>query len=350
MTLLRIRSAWLTSAVALFASVCLIQPTPARADYKLTILHVNDMLSRFEPVTKDGTPCPIDQRYGATCFGGVPRLAASIKAQRATGANTVLLDAGGEFTGTPLWDQLKNRAVSTFMTKLQFDAMTVGFPEFNDGSPVLGQFIKEVRFPLLSSNINVERDPVLVDQIWPFVVMDKGNERIGIVGYSSEDIRQRAHPSLETRIDTIESTVKFSVRMIKSMGVTKIIAVSHAGYERDKEIARDIDGISVIVGGNSHTLLANKIKGADGPYPSVIKGPTGKPVLIVQAGAYGEYLGKLDVVYDNKGTLKSWKGEPILLDNSIAEDSDMRQAIEVLEATGSQAADTSTKPADPLVR
>jgi 5'-nucleotidase len=277
-------------------------------------------------------------------------LAASIKATRNTEPNVLLVDAGGEFTGSSLWDQLKDRSISTVMTRMQFDAMTVGFPEFNDGSAPLGRFIKEVRFPLLSSNINVERDPVLVDQIWPFVVIDKGNERIGIVGYSSEDIRQRAHPSTETRIDQIESAVKFSVRMVKSMGVNKIIAVSHAGYARDKEIARTIEDIDVIVGGNSKTLLANKIKGAEGPYPMVAKGPTGKPVLIVQAGAFGAYLGKLDVVFDSKGVPKSWKGDPIALDHTIAEDAEMRQALEVLEATASQAADSEAKPSGAIVR
>ncbi len=329
---------WIAIA-AIVAIAFVTQAEPARADYKITILHINDVLSRLEPVDHNGVPCPIEVRFSTNCIGGAPRLASVIKTAREQSSNVLLLDAGGEFTGSPLWDRQKERAIATVMTRLGVDAMGVGFPEFSEGSSVLGQFIHEVRFPLLSANVNVERDPYLVDQIWPFVVIDRGGDRIGLIGYSSEDIRSRSHPSAETRIDPIENSVKFAVRMVKSMGITKIIAVSYAGYARDKQIAETVEDIDIIVGGNSHTLLANsKMKEADGPYPTVIKGPTKKPVLVVQAGAYGQYVGKLDVVFDAKGVVKSWKGEPILLDVGVTEDAEMRAALEVMEAGAQQAA------------
>ncbi len=324
--------------IAIVAISFVTQAKPALADYKITILHINDILSRLEPVDHNGVPCPIEVRFSTTCIGGAPRLAAVIKLAREQSSNVILLDAGGEFTGSPLWDSQKEHAISAVLTRLGVDAMGVGFTEFAEGSPVLGQFIHEVRFPLLSANVNVERDPYLVDQIWPFVVIDRGGDRIGLIGYSSEDIRSKSHPSLETRIDPIENSVKFAVRMVKSMGITKIIAISHAGYARDKQIAENVEDIDVIVGGNSHTYLANKVKEAEGPYPTVIKGPTKKPVLVVQAGAFGQYLGKLEVVFDAKGVVKSWKGDPILLDVGVAEDAEMRAALDVMEATAAQQA------------
>jgi 5'-nucleotidase len=74
----------------------------------------------------------------------------------------------------------------------------------------------------------------------------------------------------------------------------------------------------------------------------VIKGPTKKPVLVVQAGAYGQYVGKLEVVFDAKGVVKSWKGEPILLDVGVTEDAEMRAALEVIEAGAQQASVVGT--------
>ena len=49
-------------------------------------------------------------------------------------------------------------------------------------------------------------------------------------------------------------TVEAEVRKFEAQGINKIIAMGHAGYSRDKEIAA-IKGIDIVVGGHSHTLL-----------------------------------------------------------------------------------------------
>ena len=52
-------------------------------------------------------------------------------------------------------------------------------------------------------------------------------------------------------------------------------------------------------------------------YPRLVKSPSGRSVLVVQAYKMSKYLGRLDVTFDNDGTLTEWSGKPILLDGNI---------------------------------
>ena len=44
---------------------------------------------------------------------------------------------------------------------------------------------------------------------------------------------------------------------------------------------------------------------------------SGKRVPVVQAYAYGKYMGKLKMTFDDNGEATAWSGAPILLDSSI---------------------------------
>ncbi|CAG2118853.1 unnamed protein product, partial [Medioppia subpectinata] len=113
-----------------------------------------------------------------------------------------------------------------------------------------------------------------------------------------------------------------------------IIGLGHSGFVRDVEIAKSVPEIDVIVGGHSHTLLY------DGPKPSVEevidKYPTiinhgSHQSLVLQAFAFGKYLGVIDVEFDAEGNVTRFEGKPILLDNSFPEDPEL--AKEVTEYT-----------------
>jgi 2',3'-cyclic-nucleotide 2'-phosphodiesterase (5'-nucleotidase family) len=62
------------------------------------------------------------------------------------------------------------------------------------------------------------------------------------------------------------------------------VVLSHLGLDADRETAENVSGIDVIVGGHSHTALANPLRV--------------KETIIVQAGAYGAYLGVLQLKID----------------------------------------------------
>ena len=314
------RLGWGTALAASF----LMLAGAARADYTLTVLHVNDVHAAFQPVKADGSLCTPAERPTAQCSGGAARLAAAIERERRSSPNVIVVAAGGFFAGSPLWDRYKDSLVSNLMTRMNFDALTVGASEFVQGSPMLLEFIRSVHFPLLGANVYVQREPLLKDQIFPISVIERGGSRIGLVGYSAEDIAQQSHPSPQTQFKRIEDEIAPWIRSMRgALGANKVIAVSSAGIARDKEVAARIPGIDVIVAGNAST-------GTPPTYPLVIPGVGGKKVVLVQAGSFGRSLGKLVLVFDNKGALKHFSGAPIPLDGTAPEDPAIRSYIDNL--------------------
>ena len=113
-------------------------------------------------------------------------------------------------------------------------------------------------------------------------------------------------------------------------GVNKIILLSHIGYADDQTLAAAIDGVDVIVGGHSHTLLSNTDEAASGPYPTVVNSPSGDPVLIVSAEAYGKYLGELDVTFDDAGVPVSGMARRFCWTPRLQQDPDVLAQVQKL--------------------
>ena len=50
-------------------------------------------------------------------------------------------------------------------------------------------------------------------------------------------------------------SVRKAVEELKQQNINKIIAVGHAGIEMDKRIAKEVDGVDIVVGGHTNTFL-----------------------------------------------------------------------------------------------
>ena len=324
-------SAWSPTIGIVGVAAWLACAAPAGAtDFKLTILHVNDLQSRLEPVTAAGAACAPADVAAQQCAGGVARLAARIATEKATAANVVVVDAGNSLTGSPFYDQHKERALSETMNLVGFDAMTVGDREFVDGTQLLSRFQEAIKFPLLGANVDVQHDPYMKDRIYPILVTDRGGDRIALIGYSSERLIELAKPTGIVYVQKIEAALKFWVQQVQLMGVNKIIAVSHAGLERDRQVAATVAGIDVIVGSTAAELHQGApAKDAD-HYPLVVKGVGGQSVLLVHAAPYGRSLGRLDVTFDAKGVPRHWSGGTIALTDASAEDARLKDLVAAL--------------------
>ena len=128
----------------------------------------------------------------------------------------------------------------------------------------------------------------------------------------TEDVKDLSSPGDNIIFTDAINAVQSEVRALRAKGVNKIILLSHSSYAIDKEIAANTDGVDVIVGGHDNALLSNTNDRAVGPYPTVVNG-----VQIIQAYAYGKYLGELNLVFDDAGNVISAEGEPILIDSSV---------------------------------
>ena len=117
----------------------------AAADLTLSILHVNDLHSRIEPINKYDSTCRPKDNVAGKCFGGMARLKTAITTRRdalkGAGRHVLTLDAGDQFQGSLFYTYYKGKAAAELMNALGYDAMTVGNHEFDDGPEVLRGFM-----------------------------------------------------------------------------------------------------------------------------------------------------------------------------------------------------------------
>lgn len=299
-------------------------------EFSLTIIHTNDIHAHLLPITKYDSECSVKDDADGKCFGGVARLATAINSIFKNNKNVLLLDAGDQFQGTLFYSKYKGDEARQFLNELGFQATTLGNHEFDDGSENLSHYVKGLRLPVVDANVDVHKEPSLAGSIKPYSIIEVGGERIGITGCTTTGTVSMSNPGANIKFTNIKSAVSKEVSALQKQGINKIILICHEGYAQDQKLASKINGIDVIVGGHSHTYLANN-SAAVGTYPTVVKAPNGNPVLIVQAAMYGKYLGKLDVTFDRNGVPIKWSGEPILLDASVKPDPKIAAEVQKLE-------------------
>lgn len=294
----------------------------ALADFQLTILHINDFHSRIEPINKFDSFCSAKESEAGECFGGIARVKSAIddKRKERDGANFLVLDAGDQFQGSLYYSTLKSAPVAEFMNGIGFDAMAIGNHEFDDGPAELDKLIGAVKFPIISGNTVSAKGSLLDGKYKGYIVKEIGGEKVAVVSVLATDTSETSSPGKDITFEDEITYLRKAVKDIEAEGVNKIIALTHVGYVKDQEIASKVDGIDVIVGGHSHTYLSSTDDKASGPYPTLVKNPSGVEVPIVTAYAYSKYLGDLTVNFDDQGVVTATKGAPILLDASVTPD------------------------------
>ena len=293
-----------------------------RTIHRLTVLHMNDFHSRHEAVDGRALACDAG-REG--CFGGSARLATAIKAQRAAaeadGRIVLLLDAGDQFQGSLFYTAHQGMAELAVMHAVGTDAMAVGNHEFDNGPGTLGRFADAARFPVLSANVDATAEPALMGRLRPYALFDRAGLRIAVVGLTTTDALLSSSPGPNVRIGDAKAALATNAAAARAAGADMVIALSHLGVAADGGL--DVPGVGVILGGHSHTLLSNIEPGALGPHPVV--SPSG--ALVVQAGAYGRYLGRLDLDLAVDGRVLAYGGECRHVGLDMAEDPDVAAIV-----------------------
>lgn len=285
----------------------------------LTILHTNDWQSRllgFGP-NADFTPETINDDKTR---GGISRLATLINQRRKIlGPDNVLLLDGGDYSMGTLFHTIIRETGSELqlMTALQYDAITFGNHEFDYRPDGLADSIESALKakgnlpPIVISNMQFnDQDPAddRLQSLWqqnvirPYVVLNKGQKKIGIfglMGADAADVAPNAAPI--TFKDPIETAKKMVKILREKEQVDLVVLLSHGGIHQDPDSSLewrgdDVDlltqatGIDIIVGGHSHTPLSE---------PIVKNGR-----FILQAGSEAQYLGELSLTLEANGFSK----------------------------------------------
>ncbi|GHV44093.1 metallophosphatase [Bacteroidia bacterium] len=256
----------------------------AQEKKKIIILHSNDTHSQVEPT---------DHRSKEPDMGGYARRMGVIDSIRNAEQNVLLLDAGDFWQGTPYFNFFNGRVEIDAMNRMKYDVATLGNHEFDNGMDTLALILQKANFQIVDANYDVSAT-VLRDLVKPYVVLERFGVRIGVFGLSPDPhglVFEKNYRGIIFK-DPIKTAVAMSNYLKKKEKCDLIICLSHIGtedleqYDNDFKIARASTYIDVIIGGHSHTLVADN---------TVVPNKKGKFVVLSQMGKSGLYLGKIEL-------------------------------------------------------
>jgi 2',3'-cyclic-nucleotide 2'-phosphodiesterase (5'-nucleotidase family)/subtilisin family serine protease len=303
--------------------------------YNLTLLHTNDFHARVDQYNRSGARCTEADDLAGLCIAGTPRISTVVNDIRTNTENVLLLDAGDQFQGTLFFTLFQGAVLNETMNYLEYDAMSLGNHEFDSGPSVLADFIEGADFPVLGANVDASADPDLAGLIPPYTILERGGHQVGVIGLVTPDTSNISSPGENVIFNDPLASLQSAVDELTEMGINKIIALTHQGYDYDVDMAEQVSGVDVIIGGHSHTFTYSPTTPISfsppvfpqfgplvpaGEYPTVVESLTGEPVLVVTAYQWGTFLGNLEVVFDPDGVVYEYAGNPIYMGADVAKD------------------------------
>ena len=159
--------------------------------------------------------------------------------------------------------------------------------------------------------------------IAPYRIRDfGGGQQVAIISLTTSTTQITSSPDPGTTFLEEVAAAQAAVDEVTAMGVDKVVLLTHIGYSQglttdDFDIA-GIDGVDVVVGGHSHSLLADDpmqvaaLGNVHGPYPTAFLRETDNgQVCIVQAWEYGHGVGMLTIDFDATGNVTACSGRPL---------------------------------------
>lgn len=290
-----------------------------------------------------------------------PFRATAVQELRESYDNTLLLDAGDVFSGDLYFNLFQGQADLPIMNYMGYDAMTFGNHEFDLGDDTKGHeelaaFVKGAEFPMLGGNLDFSKDPAMKSlEIQGFTdmpvdgksqygtILTVNGHKVGVFGLTTLETPTIASTASVKFLDYIKSA-EAAVKYFESKGVNKIIALSHLGFDdnvafdNDKELAKRVEGIDLIVGGHTHSELK------EGFVSEAFDAPT----LIVQAKQYGDLLGTADIIFNKDGHIVEHAAELIATNKDTFEaDAEVESILKPFaDAVAAKKAEPTTAVAD----
>ncbi|MFB2648930.1 bifunctional metallophosphatase/5'-nucleotidase [Shewanella mangrovisoli] len=294
--------------------------------YTLSLAHINDTHSNFEP-----SRVQFSFNLGLKALditshsGGYARLGYQISQARDRAAQSqmpfLFLHGGDSFQGTLYFSHFKGKANAHLLNLLAPDAMVIGNHDIDEGNARLAEFAKQIDFPLLAGNMDLSQEdihkPGNLRTVANILAYDEKNQlasylekpfydkKLAIIGITLDQMKDIARPDPDTHfVDAIATTAR-TVAHLHAKGIKHIIVLSHLGLDQDKRLAEQVDGISLIVGGHTHTLQGDfsALGLSNIPYGEMVN-----DTPIVHAGKYAETLGLAEIEFDATGRAISLKG------------------------------------------
>ena len=304
-----------------------IQPKPL----EVNLLHINDSHSHLD---EESTKLMLETSAGKreeiqVSNGGFARVAALINTLASSEKNPIKIHSGDAITGDLYFTLKEGEAEADLMNTVCFDTLTLGNHEFDNTDAGLQKFIGFLndkgncknKTQVLSANVEFGKTSPLyqTDLVKPYTIMEKEGQKIALIGLTiANKTKNASRPNQDTVFKDEIVTAQKYIDQLKQQGINKIIVQSHLGYGLEKDLATKLSGVDVIVGGDSHTLLADaKLKNygisPEGDYPTTLKNKDGDQVCVVQAWQYAYVVGQLKVNFDANGKIEACTGKANVL-------------------------------------
>jgi len=304
--------------------------------YRLSIAHINDTHSNFEPSPVQFTLTANQQSYKLEGHsGGYARLGFQIDQARQQAASEqcpfLFLHGGDSFQGTLYFREFQGAANAHLLNLLKPDAMVLGNHEIDAGNSPVQAFLNRIDFPVLAGNMDLSQEDRLKDgrlyghpMLYDFddssetakvLIKPFHDTKMAIIGITLDQMRLIARPDPDTHFVNAIDTTRATIARLTRQGIKHIIVLSHLGLDQDRELAEHVDGISLIIGGHSHTLQGSMsdIGLSDIPYAETIN-----DTPILHAGKYAETLGLAEIVFNQQGRVTQLIGNNyFMLDDNI---------------------------------
>jgi len=302
---------WLRPLVAVVLGVCLgvlvssagqQKLAQAFAETTIAIMSTADLQSAIAPYTVD------DDGRDLT-VGGLERVASAARKVRSEVDGSLLLSSGDDMI-PPLLSMFHGEPEMRGMSLAGYDIVTPGNHEFDMGTEVYRNALNFASFEVVSANLIIDNHE-LRDRISPYVVRNIAGIKVGVFGMMTPNFLRICNPPGGVRIDEdIISVAQKAVDKLVKEGCSLIIGLTHTGVELDRELAKRVAGIDIIVGGHDHEYVYE----------------TCGNTIIVQDGARGEHLGVLRFTFrDDEIVNPTW--ERILLDSTVGYDPEIRDLV-----------------------
>lgn len=337
---MRFNRAILASTIALALLGCsqTDKDNAEQVAFELTIAHINDTHSSFDAVRSSFY---INQQRVYNEFGGHPRILSKANTYREqaekNNQSMLFLHGGDAWQGSAYFKLNEGLMNADILSRMGIDAMALGNHEFDLNNQKLNAFLDRINFPVLAANIDASLDKDLKDQtnLKPYVVyafdgyakqrfddmsqLPTDKPLVGVFGLALDDMPNIAPNTGDIQFFDMVESAQATVDELQALGIKNIIAVTHVGNAIDLDIASKVNGIDLIVGGHSHSLLGdftNLGLGNNGIYAQLVTNPNGtSKTCVVQAGEFAQAIGKTTVAFDSDGELISCAGHNTLLTN-----------------------------------
>lgn len=294
---------------------------------ELVLLTTNDLHANLVPFDHaDSLAGRIPQTKNV---GGAARKATHVNRVRCeTTSPVLLLDSGDTTYGTnPLAKAFHGAADVDVMNAMGYLAMEPGNHDFQWASADTSRNLRSSNFPWLCANLVGEAgNPFLT----PYIIRDYGGVRVAFFGLITQLVNSSPYKARqELGLNALEpiGVAKTLVPEIRK-GADIVICLSHLGAKLDQQLAREVPGIDIILGGHSHTRLAKPILVPTGTPTATSLGA----VPVVQAFMWGSEMGRTDVIFRRDSetgayTLMSCRGELISIDSALPDDPTISRII-----------------------